>query len=495
MRRALLALLLLLLSLPAPAAAGPTIYTVPCGAPLPTAAAFPLAPGDSLLFQRGCVWTVSTPQRLTLPWVGTEAQPITIGAYGAGNPPVIRSDAKGSSQYEATALISGAYLHIEGLSITGANPWRDTTCRYTDGLAARVGWYVGATVAGHHNTLSGLDFAHLAIGVFFQDGSANNTLTQSTFHDLDSFTRVYHDGGAFGSLGVLLHGDDNTVSDSLFTFSRAASECTDQAGAIHNYSAPFEVYNANHSNILRNRAFGSRKTAEVGKGTEDTSAGNVLAYNLFVSDQPGARGPNLHGVDSFGPVSNTTISHNTFIFTGIGSQALVCGCVAGATVDHNILVADAKAAFFSGAVVENNNIFWDYNGPPFVQGQAISPSSLLANPRLDALYRITGLSPRLDVGAYGYELAVTMTPFVTPSLTPSATPTPTASRTATGTPSSTPTATASPTWTATATVAPSETATASATATNTATPTPTFTPTLDHCVGWRAGTPEAIVCP
>jgi hypothetical protein len=461
MTRLILTLSLLLLGFAPARAASIRIVTVPCGAPLPTAATHPLAPGDSLLFERGCVWTVSTPGRFTMSWQGTAANPITIGAYGTGAPPVIRADAKGVSQYEAVVLVNGAHLRMEGIAIDSINPWRDATCLHTDGSAARVGWYAGITVTGHHITLDGLAFSHLSIGVFLQEGSHHNLVTESTFRHLDTFSRVYHPGGAFGAVGVLLQGDDQAVTDNLFEFDRAETECVDATGRVHNYSAPLEIYNANRATVIRNRSFGQRKTAEIGKGAGNSSSDNLLAYNLFVSDQPNGRGPNIHGNDIFGPISNTTISQNTIILTGIGSQALICGCVGGATVDHNILVADAKAAYFSGPVAENNNLFWRVGGSPFVQGRVIHASSLKADPRLDTLYRLTGLSPRLDVGAYSYELPASATP----------THTPTASPTVTASPTPTPTNTPTPT------------------------PTATATATLEHCVGWRAGTPEAIQCP
>jgi hypothetical protein len=421
---------------------------------LAKAQAAQLAPGDSLLFRRGCAWTVGTPQRLTFHWHGTEAAPITIGAYGAGAAPLIRADARGASTYEAIVLVSGRHLSIDSLAAEAVNPYRDVTCVYLDGSGARQGWYSGFTVTGHHITLTGLDLAHLAVGVFLTAGSHHVRLLASSFHDLDTFTRIYHAGGAFGSVGVLLQGSDNEVAGNTFQFERSATEC--RAGPkLYNYSTPFEVFNANRALVHHNTSTGARKHFEMGKSADNTSAGSILAYNLFVSDQPNARGPNIHGAGAFGPIDQTLIQYNTIVFTGEGSQALICSCGGGAIVTHNILIAERKAAFFADKFDERENLFWDYNltsdpsPEPFVQfaNGGLGAASLVADPLLDASYALTILSPRQGIGAFDRLLpsqatptATLLPPSPTTTLTPIGTPTPFN----TATPSSTPAPTSAP---------------------------------------------------
>ncbi len=88
-----------LIPAPAPAALGSTYYVSPAGndansGKAPDQAwrtvgrvnAVVFAPGDSILFERGGSWD----EDLTLNDAGTASDPITVSAYGAGSPPVIR---------------------------------------------------------------------------------------------------------------------------------------------------------------------------------------------------------------------------------------------------------------------------------------------------------------------------------------------------------------------------------------------------------------------
>jgi hypothetical protein len=317
----------------------------------------PLVAGGKLLFKRGCVWTVSFPTRFTAKWSGTQENPITIADYGVGDKPVIRSDAKLSSEYETNVWITGNNQIIENIKTDTINPHQDASCLNDDQTPARQGWYVGFTIQGDFNVLQNIEAEHMALGVFTDDSSNNNKLLNSYFHDLDTFTRIYHSGGALGATGVFLHGTDNEYAYNLFEKNNA--QCTDSVGTVYNYSAPFEVYNANRTYTHHNKAYGHRKHFEMGKSaTFPASTDNVLAYNLFVSDRARAVGINIHGNDIFGPINRTQIYNNTVVFTGLNSQAIVSG--SDSIVKNNIFVAEWKAAFYNNSVVESNNLYWDF---------------------------------------------------------------------------------------------------------------------------------------
>lgn len=326
-----------------------------------------LLPGDKLLFKRDCTFPVSSSisgqTRLEADWSGTLSAPITIGAYGVGDKPTIRSDAHSTSTNETNVWIEGNYLIIEDIKTDTINYHLDPTCLYSDGTAARQGWYAGFTVRGNNNVLRNIEATNMAVGVSLTDSSNNNRLYDSHFYNLNTFTRIFNSGGALGSMGVILHGTQNEAYNNLFEASLGQTQCTETAastnpGNVHNYSAPFEVFNANKTYVHHNKAFGHRKHFEMGKSSGLTSSDNVVAYNLFVSDQPGARGPNIHGNDVFGPVNNTQIYHNTIVFTGLGSQALIASSTGSAR--NNIFIAEGKAAFLSTNMVANNNLYWDY---------------------------------------------------------------------------------------------------------------------------------------
>ena len=435
-----------------------------------------LAPGDALLFRRDCTWTWTT-GGIVLPLTasGTSANPIRLGAYGSGDTPVILMDSRNQPNNMVGLSLAGDYLSVADLRVTLANPNRSATCLEASGVGAPEGWYVGAVILGAHVTLERMEFDRLALGVYAQDASQFARVVNSEFHHLNAFWRIDSPAGPMGAIGINLHGADGEYAYNAFHDNNAA--CVLDGRALQ-YSAPFEVYNANRANVHHNVAYGHRKHFEVGKDADQVSADLLLAYNLFVSDYPGAVGPNIHGNDQFGPITNTTILHNTIVLTGPNSQAIVCGCVRGATVQDNIFVGEWKAGYFNGPVTARHNLFWDYrltsDAPedPLVQGLTLDVTSLKADPLFSNL-GLNDYTTLLDYGAQGKPA------------TPTATETATASPSATATASRTATPTASPTATATATRTPTPTATA----------TPTATPTVTGCWDLRGHVPVEIPCP
>lgn len=443
----------------------PVIYLRPCGSSL---AILPqLLPGDSLLFERGCIWLGT----LAATWNGTPTAPITIGAYGAGARPVISPDAHNSLLGQKGLVLSGSYLVVENIHSRVLNPYRNPACLQPDGTGVRFGFHVGFHVTGHHITLRDVEASHTAIGINLVDTSHHVLIQAADVHNLDTLWNINPPTNALGVIGVNLHGTDQEVAFS--TFHDNWAECIRVLdGTNQSYAAPFEVFNAVRSNIHHNQAFDHRKTAEYGRDPSALSTGNIFAYNLIVSSRSDAKGPNIHGADAFGPISSTLISHNTIVLTGINSEALICGCIGGATVADNIFVAEWKAAYYNGGTA-SGNVYWDYrltadsSLDPYVQGITV-PAEWKVDPNLDGTWHATLNSPWPLAGALPM-IPSTATPTFTPSATATQTPTATATETATMTPTLTPS--------------------------STPTPTMTPTPTLSYCSGWRGGTPEVIECP
>jgi hypothetical protein len=368
-----------------------------------------LNPGEQILLKRGCVWN----EQLVAGWTGTATDPVVIGAYGTGANPTVQLNAGGTSTNDVDVLITGQYQTIQNLSASVAEPFLDSSCLEDDGSSVPVGWYVGFSLSStaNHNTLENLDGTALSAGVAMSDDTDHNLIRDSYFHDMHYLWRISKTSGALGSVGIVLHGDDNEFSGNLFE--RNLTEChyTDD-GNFQHYGAPFEVYNANRNYVHDNQAFGHRKQFEMGHDTTHTTDDNVLAYNLFVSDYPGAVGPNIHNASNpFGPVNGTQVYNNTIVLTGADSQALVCSCSGGATVTNNILVAEWKAAYYSGTFTESGNVYWDYQATvdstadPLVQfsSGSISPTSqkvdpLFVDPSSD--FHLQANSPAAGAGMY-----------------------------------------------------------------------------------------------
>lgn len=394
-----------------------------------------LTAGDRLLFKRGCTWDGALVAR----WNGSdsngdgtvsEAEHVFIGAYGSGNKPVIqRNDSTRTSKGSYVAVnITGTYQIVDNIATNLINPYRERTCLQPDGLGVPYGWYVGFTIAGDRNIVRNSEATNLAVGVNLTDNSNNNLVTNNHIHGLNALWNIGGDpdalgGGALGGLGINLHGTSNEIAYNNFDSNEALCNSTFD-GSLQESSAPFEVYNASRSYVHHNKAFGHREHFEIGKDpTTPVSEGNILAYNLFVSDKTRAMGPNIHGSSGiFGPINNTSIYNNTMVFTGPESQGIVCGCEGGATVKNNIFVAEYKAGFYRGAFTETNNVYWDYRNYPLDEPNSDQPDPFVqfttgslsgTSKRMDPLFvnasvtggdfRLTSSSPARDAGvSVGY---------------------------------------------------------------------------------------------
>jgi hypothetical protein len=480
-----------------------------------------LQPGDSLLFQRGCVWEGAGPNLFTAAWNGAPGAPITLGAYGEGANPVFQLNAGFTDGTKRILDLTGSYLAVSDLSLVTINPKLDPGCVRSDGTGVPYGFNVGANLPGHHLTLTNIEVKGGALGFNFSDASHDNRILYAYVHTLETLWR-YTAPGTMGALGVNLHGNDHEIAYGRFEDNWA--ECTRVAdGVYQSYSAPFEIFNANRSYIHHNTALEHRKTAEYGKGAAFTSDGNIFAYNLIVSSRVNGRGPNIHGNDEYGPVTNTWLDHNTIVLTGKDSQALIAG--SSGVASSNLLIAEGKAIYYAATMALSGNLYWDYRNfadtafDPCVQraGGGCLPLDQVndADPMLDSTYGLTAASPDYNVGAFPYgppaptatstaptltfEPTLTLTPTFMPepttaepalTQTPTLMPEPTTAEPAltltptwmppptTEPPTLEPTLTLPPTFTPVPTTAvPTLAPTVAPTATSTIAPAPTRTPT------------------
>jgi hypothetical protein len=193
-----------------------------------------LAPGDSVLFRRGCTWYRNTPA-LSADWIGTEAQPIIIGTYGAGPRPVIQLEAENEPEKMIGFEVEGAYLRFVGLRVTLVNPYRNPAYPVTlGGPGARWGWLVGASISGHHVTLDDCEFDNLALGVNLTDDSHDNTITRCHFHDLNAMWAINGAPFIMGAVAARLGGWRNVIEHCRME--RNWVEWTKPDGTVVSYS-------------------------------------------------------------------------------------------------------------------------------------------------------------------------------------------------------------------------------------------------------------------
>ena len=86
-----------------------------------------LRPGDSLLLLRGCRWQGP----LLVTWSGTADAPITVGAYGTGQRPIIENAFQ-------DIFVTGDWFVIQDVHVRADPPTHDVGCdRQPAGRALR----------------------------------------------------------------------------------------------------------------------------------------------------------------------------------------------------------------------------------------------------------------------------------------------------------------------------------------------------------------------
>lgn len=344
-----------------------------------------ISAGEALLFERGC--TFNDP--LVADWVGTEAAPITIGAYGEGDNPRFRDNNGPSIQ------VSGQWLIIQHLTAFHERGDYPTTDVRGD-CTIPQGWRMGVVVNGDDNVLRQIEATQNAVGVFFQDASERNLLTESRLVDNE-----FDPNSSIGPTGVLLHGTGNEISYSHFEGNQG--ECSPPGTA-------FEIYKAYDSWIHHNTVMYDRKFAEMGVSADTLIEHNKM-YNHFELGGNGSQGIVTRGEGvAFGPVLRTTIRYNTFWFNNpddaTSATIINCGACAPNIIEahHNILVTARRAVWVGGTINEHDNLYWNpaTGGMPTVQGftptNPVVADPLLVDPANGDFSRQSG-SPATGYGA------------------------------------------------------------------------------------------------
>lgn len=347
-------------------------------ATLGKASAAPLKPGDALLLAAGCTFDGT----LRASWHGTASAAITIGSYGSGPAPVIHQSVNNTEDIAVT----GSYLVIRGLDLTASPPHRLAACD-----DAAYGWIVGVDFQPNatHDTLTGSRMSGLYAGAYLEAGAAGNLVTRSVFSGNNMMSPNAASGSA-GAFGVLLAGNDNTVSHNTID---GGNQCSLAYGFD---GSAVEVFGGSDNLIEYNTASDDNEFTELGNSH---SWGNVYAYNLFDTSVPGQGFLTTRGSQdpADGPVNSTILYNNTAYETGAGDVGVVCyaGCDPGVLImENNIIDTSGQALYADGPFTESHNIFWGINDSPSMNAPALGGALMERNPEFsDAGAGAFGLRP------------------------------------------------------------------------------------------------------
>ncbi|HRA48449.1 MAG TPA: phytase, partial [Thermomicrobiales bacterium] len=322
-----------------------------------------LPAGSRVLLHRGSSWTGS----LKISSSGASGNTTLIGAYGAGNAPVIKN---GSS----CVTLSGSYLVLQDLKLVGCS-------------------WAGVQISGSHNLIRRNVISDNVVGVVIKSGAGRNRVVSNVIADnnvMQSGTSGSNDDS--GAFGVLVQGDFADISYNTISGSDAYSPDYGRDGAA------VEIYGGRHNQIHHNLARNNDAFTELGNSR---SGYNTYSYNVVFSSLKSSTFLVTRGSGSgYGPVEHTTVYNNTVLLTGSSSQGFVCSSGCSSTIlrmRNNIIQAVLKVGYADATFDEDYNLY--YGG---ITQFKLGSHSRVANPRfVDAgnwNVKLTSSSPAIDTG-------------------------------------------------------------------------------------------------
>lgn len=256
-----------------------------------------LEPGQTLLLSSGADHVGA----LHVTESGTSTAPITVGAYGTGEAPVVS---------EGTCVrLAGAWITVTGVHAAD--------CR-------RAGFHVEGTDI----TVTGVEASGSVAGVWVRPGAQRATVSHSHIHD-NIHMAPGTDGpdDDYGAFGIEVNGDHTRVIGNTISGHEALSPDYGKDGAA------VEVYQAVGTLIEGNTSSQDLAFTELGGSR---TAGTRVVGNTVSSAVVGAaflmtRGPG----QVWGPVTDTVAERNTVALTGEDSFGF--GCYGGCTASHLVM--------------------------------------------------------------------------------------------------------------------------------------------------------------
>lgn len=273
----------------------------PCGTSLAT---LHPADGSTLALQRGCPNYTGN--------LRLDASNVTVTAYGTGNKPVLNLRRNG-----AAIDVSGSGNTIENLSLAGSGPgnwWCDgrrTPAGHVDGIDIEPG--------ADDNTVTNISATGFYAGVFVMAGSTGNVIENSTFAN-NNMLNTNDVLGSSGAFGVLLWGDNNTVTGNTISGSQACSIAYGSDGSA------VEVYGGSNNLVSGNHAVNNNAFTELGSYPGSTASANAYRDNVVSDSQAGGGDTFLitrGSADQDGPVYRTIVTNNTVNLTRPGDEGVI----------------------------------------------------------------------------------------------------------------------------------------------------------------------------
>lgn len=345
-----------------------------------------LNPGEALLLKRNCRWD----GQLSARWNGTASAPVTIGAYGTGELPRIRT----TGTQEVAIAISGTHQVLEYLEPEVGNrptSWLAKNPSYGGTVKCPTqaqGWRVGFALRNSDNVVQHSRASGFTAAIHFSAGTRNkalyNTLTNNDVISTNTPAALKYDDDS-GAWGVLVNAHGNEIAYNTFSGNLACSEDYAIEGAS------VEVYKGSQNYVHHNQSIRDTTFTELGGTSTEAARHNIFERNLYVGHSLGGeflvlRGSQSKWGDNLGTkaIGNTAVNVKVGVSCGEGCDASVL------ELRQNVLQGRSDAGkslvWTDGVIGESENVFWPNGSADVVIAgrrgtSAISSTSRLADPQ------------------------------------------------------------------------------------------------------------------
>ena len=300
-------------------------------------------PGDSVLFKRGQVWK----DNLIVPSSGNAAAPITFGAYGDGNKPLISGELL--PHPERTVAVSGkSYVTLEDLNIAYNN------CTWCGVLEARNSSHLNIRNCDIH------DAATYFVLYFLET-------TDSVIENC----HIYGNRGAdtYGGVVSLANSHRNVIrSSTIHDTAASLADVVTLSNASDNVVESNTIYGPAENGVYVRP--GSRNTIRynyihhingIGIQLRDNARDNLVYYNILLhNDGPTIQSDGKNGAGASGNKIYNNVIYNDGNARGIHIIA-VPGENYGTEVKNNIVITENENVLQVDVDSRNSGVAVDYN--------------------------------------------------------------------------------------------------------------------------------------
>lgn len=320
--------------------------------------------GDSILFKRGETWR----EQLIVPSSGTDGSPITFGAYGSGEKPIISGADKvtGWNQYAATNIYSvnsdwTPYVVVEDDSLLSEVTW-DTDIATTATSMSAGTWtidttndllYVWATDAADPDThVMEVSKRNHAINGNDSEGKDYLVFEYLTIKHANLFHGIKTYGGSHWVIDGLTFNQNYQAGLAVYD----SDDITIQNSIFYDNKMAIDGNSASNIIIRNNTIYDNNHWAN-DDGIRMGATNLLIEYNRICNNNTGDSADNIQIV---GPSSNVTIRYN-LIENGSNAGIILTDNAGSAKIYSNIITGGVDTHRHGIAIVSVNDTVEIYN--------------------------------------------------------------------------------------------------------------------------------------